>query len=153
MTTWLKLICCAALSIICMSAASLYAQAIGRTPCFAVHVRLNGKEVAGPQSITFKTKQIEKTTTAVAGCFTVPPSVLNEKIVDVLFSVPKNKVYLSTIPTAFLAGPWDIELEDKRFGSEVVLPKHARTRDVCAVVFHVGEPETVRTLTKCRTAF
>jgi hypothetical protein len=59
---------------------------------------------------------------------------------------------LSTIHTGFLAGSRDIELEDKHFGKDVVLPKHARTRDACAVVFHVGEPETVSTPTTCRTS-
>jgi TonB-like protein len=33
----------------------------------------------------------------------------------------------------------------------VVLPRHARTREACAVVFHVGEPETALSQTGCRT--
>ena len=81
----------------------------------------------------------------------MPPAVLNEKTVDVIFTMPRNKVYLSTIQTGLLTGPWDVELEDKRFGRDVTLPKHARTKEVCAVIFHVGEPETIRTLTGCRT--
>lgn len=142
-----KVICFVAL-MLCMSAAKLHAQ----SSCFTVHVRLNGKPVAVPQVITFKTKEMERAVSAEAGCFKVPPAVLNEKAVDVLFTVPRNKVYLSAIHTGFLAGPWDVELEDKRFGKDVVLPKHARTKEVCAVVFHVGEPETASTLTGCRTA-
>jgi hypothetical protein len=142
MTTYLKLLCSAAL-LLCMSAAKLHAQVTGESSCFAVRVRLNGKPVAGPHVITFKTEQMEQETIAEAGCFKVPPTVLKEKTVDVLFTVPGNKIHLSTIRTGFLAGPWDIELEDKRFGKGVVLTKHARTRDACAVVFHVGEPDAV----------
>ena len=139
--------------LLCMSATKLHGQAAGESRCFAVHVRLNGKPVVGPQVLTFKTKEIEKSSSVEGGCFKVPAAVLREKAVDVLFTVPGNKVYLSTILTGFFTGPWDIDLADRRFGSDVVLPKHARTKEVCAVVFHVGEPETARTLTKCRTTF
>jgi hypothetical protein len=143
---------CVAL-LLCASAANLHAQAEGKkggASCFAVHVRLNGKVVDGPQTVTFKTKENEATARLEGGCFRVPPAVLNDKDVDVLFTVPRNKVYLSMIPTRFLAGSWDIDLEDERFGTDVVLPKHARTKETCVVVFRVGEPETVRALTGCR---
>src|SRR6185437_11658084 len=55
--------------------------------------------------------------------------------------VPGNKVYLCAISTGFLAGLWEVQLEDKRFGRDVLLPKHARTKEACAVHFHIGEPE------------
>jgi hypothetical protein len=152
MTSWHKLTCFVIL-MLCVSTAKLYAQTKGESPCFTIHVSLNGKPIAEPRSITFKTKEWEKTASVEAGCFKVPPAVLAEKDVDVLFTVPRNRVYLSTIPSGFLVGPWDVQLEDKRFGSDVALPKHARTKEVCAVVFHVGEPETTRTLTGCRTKF
>ena len=103
--------------------------------------------------MTFKTKEHEWGASLDGGCFKVPTEVLTEKNVDVLFTVPGNKVYISTIPIGFLAGPWDIDLADKRFSREVVLPKHIRTRDACAVVFHVGEPETAYAMAPCRTRF
>lgn len=83
----------------------------------------------------------------------VPTSLLREKTVDVLFTVQGNKVYLSTILKGFLAGPWDVDLADWRFGRNILMPKHARTKETCAVTFHIGEPETTRTLTRCRTTF
>ena len=83
----------------------------------------------------------------------MPPAVLDLKTVDVLFKVPGNRLYLSTIKTGFLAGPWDVDLGDKTFGKDVMLPKHTRIRRACAVVFHVGEPEITQTLTGCRTTF
>ena len=153
MTSWQKSLWSAAF-LLCTNAANLYAQAQSESPCFAIHVRLNGKPVVGPQALTFKTKEMEKkSVSAEGGCFKVPPAVLHEKAVDVLFTVPGNKVYLSSILSGFFAGEWDIDLADRRFPRDVVLPKHARTREACAVVFHVGEPETARTLTGCRTAF
>src|SRR3954467_6236211 len=111
--------------VVCASS-MLHAQAKGKNSCFTIHVSLNGKPLAGPRVLTFKTKTWEQSAAVEAGCFGVPGAVLNEKTIDVLFTVPGNKVYLSTIPTGFLAGPWDVELQDKRFGKEVVLAKHTR---------------------------
>ncbi len=149
-----KSMICGVALLLCTSAANLHGQATsgnGETSCFAIHVRLNGKLVDGPQTVTFKTKTTEKAVSLEGGCFRVPPDVLNEKSVDVLFQVARNKIYLSSILAGFFAGPWDIDLEDKRFGRDVVLPKNARTREVCAVIFHVGEPETSLMKTGCRT--
>ena len=135
-----------------MAVAKLSAQ--GATPqeshCFSIHVRLNGKPVDGPKAITLKTKQSESTASLEGGCFSVPLDLLKEKALDVSLQVPGNKVYLSAIATGFFAGPWDIDLADKRFGREVSLPQHARTKEACAVVFHVGEPETAVVQTGCR---
>jgi hypothetical protein len=142
-----------AVFLLCVNAASLNAQAPVENPCFRVHVRLNGKPVVEPQTIIFKTKEMEKSVAAGAGCFKVPSAVFQEAAVDVLFTVPGNRVYLSTIPPGFFAGSWEVDLADRRFGRNVVLPKHARTRNACLVIFHVGEPEMTRTLTRCRTKF
>jgi hypothetical protein len=139
--------------LLCISAARLYGEVPEESRCFTIHVRLNGKPIAGPKMLTFKTREVEKSASAEGACFKVPPALLHEKDVDVLFIVPGNKVYLSTIPTAFLAGSWDIDLADRRFGRDVVLPRHTRTKEACAVIFHVGEPETARTLSGCRTTF
>ena len=156
MTLCPKSMTCSVVLLFCVSAVSLRAQAMNRhreDTCFAIHVRLNGKVVDGPETMTFKTKEHEWGASLDGGCFKVPTEVLTEKNVDVLFTVPGNKVYISTIPIGFLAGPWDIDLADKRFSREVVLPKHIRTRDACAVVFHVGEPETAYAMAPCRTRF
>jgi hypothetical protein len=119
--------------------------------CFTIHVRLNGKPVDGPQVISLRTKQNESTASLEGGCFTVPPALLVEKSLDVIFTVPGNKIYLTAIATGFFAGPWDIDLEDKKVGRFAGLPKHARASQGCAVVFHVGEPETGLLQTSCRT--
>jgi hypothetical protein len=140
--------------LFCLSAANLHAQAvrpIGQIPCFAVHVRLNGKLVDDPQIITFRNKENETAVALKGGCFNVPAALLKEKTVDVFFAVSGNKVYLSSIPSGFLMGPWDVDLADNRFGREVVLPKHVRARDACAVTFHVGEPERMFAMALCRT--
>jgi hypothetical protein len=121
------------------------------TPCFSIHVRVDGKPVEGPQSIILKTNDAERLAISEAGCLRVPVDLLSQQAVDVIFTVPGNKVHLSAIAPRFFAGPWDVELEDKRFGSEVVLPQRARGNEICAVVFHVGEPETAVTQTSCRT--
>jgi hypothetical protein len=148
-----SMICCAALAI-CSSAANLHAQARsgnGDESCFAIQVRLNGKPVAGPKTVTFKTKENGKEASLEGGCFRVPPAFLKEKTVDVVFQVARNRVYLSNIAPGFFAGPWDIELEDRRFGRDVVLPKHTRAKEACTVIFHVGEPESAMTQAPCRT--
>lgn len=51
--------------------------------CFAIHVRLNGKLVDGPQVITLKTKRNERAASLGAGCFKVPSALLREKTLDV----------------------------------------------------------------------
>lgn len=154
MTSWRKSVVCSVALLLCASAMNLHAQAASGndgSPCFVIHVRLNGKALTGPQVITFKTKEHEEAVSLEGGCFKVPSVLQGEKALDVFFTLPKNKVYLSSIRTGFFAGPWDVDLADKRFGKEVVLPKHVRTRDACAVVFHVGEPETAYAMAPCRT--
>jgi hypothetical protein len=119
--------------------------------CLSIHVRLNGKPVDGPQVITLRTKQNQSTASLEGGCFRVPPDLLSAKALDVLFAVPGSKVHLSAIAGGFFAGPRDIDLDDKKFDRDISLPKHARAREACAVVFHVGEPETAILQTRCRT--
>jgi hypothetical protein len=114
-------------------------------------VRLNGNSIDGPKAITVRTPQNENTVAINGNCFTVPPALLAEKKIDVIFVIPRNRVYLAAINSGFFAGPWDVELEDKKFERGVVLPKHARIKEVCAVVFHVGDPETALSQTGCRT--
>jgi hypothetical protein len=148
-------------SILCSFWALLFCMAVGawsaqsataqESKCFSIHVRLNGKPVDGPQVVTLKTKQHESTASLEEGCFKVPPALLTENALDISFAVPGNRVHLSGIATGFFAGPWDIDLADKKFGSEVSLPKHAHAREACAVVFHVGEPERQIVQTGCRT--
>jgi hypothetical protein len=118
--------------------------------CFAIRVRLNGKAIDSPQIIALKTKNGESMASLEGNCFNVPPAVLKEEVVDVSFTIPKNIVYLSTISTDFLAGPWDVDLQDKRFPQDIVIPKNARVSEMCAVVFHVGEPERGIVQTGCR---
>ncbi len=119
--------------------------------CFAIHVRLNGGVVDGPETVTLRTAENESATSLEAGCFKVPPAVFDEKRVDVVFTVPGNRVYLPAVSTGFLVGPWDVELEDRRFGKEVVLPKHTQIKEACVVIFHVGDPETAVVVSRCRT--
>jgi hypothetical protein len=121
--------------------------------CFSIHMRLNGKPVDGPQVITLKTKQNESTASLQGGCFRVPPALFTEKALDVFFTVPGNKIYLVAISPSFFTSPWDIDLADKKFDRDVSLPKHARIREACAVVFHGGEPENALSQTGCRTPF
>jgi hypothetical protein len=140
--------------LLCANAAKLSAQNTPpqKTGCFATHVRLNGKPVEGPRTITLKSKLNESTVTLDGGCFMLPLTLLTEKEVDVFFPVTGNKIWLSGIVPGFFAGPWDIDLEDKRFGKTIVLPKHTRISEACLVVFHAGEPETVILQTECRTS-
>lgn len=120
--------------------------------CLSIQVRLNGELLKGPQAITLRSKQGENTVIVEEGCFKVPPALLAEKALDVVFTVPRNKIHLSAIPIGFFADPWEVDLEDKKFdSSDVVLPKHARVKESCAVLFHVGEPETVISESRCRT--
>lgn len=154
MSTFRLLVCCSFWGLLLgIDAAKLSAQnATAQEPkCFSLHVRLNGRPIESPQTITLKSKQNESRASLEKGCFSVPPDMLREKALDVSFEVPGSKVDLSTIATGFFAGPWDIDLQDKKFGKEVSLPKHARAKNACAVVFHVGEPERAVVQTGCRT--
>ena len=139
-----------------LGAADLPAQeAIGNRdhPCFTIHVNVDGKPVNGPQIVTFKTKEYEMPASLEGGCFRVPLPVLNEKTVDIFFTVPKNKVYLSAIRTGFFAGPWDVDLEDKPSTGNRVPAKQTRSKEACRVIFHVGEPEIEMVQTPCRTPY
>jgi hypothetical protein len=121
------------------------------SPCFRLRVHLNGKPIDGPRVVTLKAEHTEATLSLQDGCFVLPPALLKEKTLDLVFTLPYNRIHLSDISAGFFAYSWDIELADKRFDSDVVLPKHARTKEACVVVFHAGEPETQMTQTSCRT--
>lgn len=155
MSTLRRSILCSFALLLCFNAAKLPAQ--GATPqqpqCFSIHVRLNGKPIEGPQAITLRTKESESTVALDGGCFTVPPALFAENGVDVVFTVPGNKISLLAISPGFFTSPWDIDLADKKFDRDVSLPKHARIREACAVVFHGGEPENALSQTGCRTPF
>jgi len=121
-----------------------------KNDCFIIHVRLNGKPVDPPRVVNLKSSFGERSVPLDGGCFKVPSVMLAEKALDISFTVPGNALRLSAIPTGFFMGPWDISLEDKTFGRAASLPKHARAREACNVVFHVGEPETALLVTACR---
>jgi hypothetical protein len=78
--------------------------------------------------------------------------MLAHETLDVLFTVPGNRIHLLNISTSFFDALWDIDLADMKFGKGVTLPRHARVRDTCAVVFHSGEPEVAMSQTGCRIA-
>jgi len=118
--------------------------------CFRVRVSLNGNVLDGPDVITLRTKQNESLVSLEGGCFRVPPALLAENALDVVFSVPGNKIYLTAIATGFFTDSWDIDLEDKKFTRKSGLPRHAHSREACQVVFHGGEPERGQLQTPCR---
>src|SRR5206468_8135501 len=93
---------CALTLLIFASPANLHAQAVAansQNSCFAIRVRLNGKLIDGPQTITFKTKEHETSVALEGGCFSVPSTLLKGKTIDVFFTLPGNRVYLSSILT------------------------------------------------------
>lgn len=137
-------------SAVMFSAQTTTAQ---ESKCFNIHIRLNAKPIEGPRVLTLGAKGKESTASLEEGCFKVPPALLTSKALDVSFTIPGNKIHLSGIAAGFFAGSWDINLADKKFGSEVSLPKHARVKEACAVVFHVGEPEVALVQTGCRKSF
>lgn len=142
--------------LLAASSTGMYAQGSdnkGGVSCFSIHVRLNGKAIKDPLKVTFKTNNAETSTEQVGGCFSVPPDVLSEQAVDVYFTTTGNNVHLSAIATGNFAGPWDVELEDTRFSSDMALPKDARVKNACGVVFHVGKSEKAITQPSCRTQY
>ena len=152
MTTFRRSIFCGLAAVFLYNAAMLSAQSTPQDhKCFSIRMRLNGEPLAGPQAVILRTRENETTALLEEGCFRIPPDLLREKALDVAFEVPGSKIQLFAIATGFFAGPWDIDLEDKKFGREVSLPKHARAKQACFVVFHVGEPESEIVQTGCRT--
>jgi hypothetical protein len=122
-----------------------------RLPCVTVHVRLSGKSIDAPDVITVRTKDKDTTVSSKDGCLTVPSELLAGKAVDVFFTVPGSRIYLTKISPSFLDAPWDVDLEDKKFGAKSRLPKHARVKEACEVLFHGGEPEIELLQTGCRS--
>lgn len=145
-------LCFACVMTLCLWAgvSLLSAQAANADHCLVIHVRLNDKALDSPQIITIRTKVSEKVLPVKAGCFPIPTDAFKDAQVDVTFELAGNRIQLSAIPTGFFNGPWDVALEDHRFGKDVILPKGARVRETCAVVFHVGDPDTLMAQTPCR---
>src|SRR5271170_532116 len=108
MITRRSILCSLWALLLCMAVGAWSAQSATaqESKCFSIHVRLNRKPVDGPQVITLKTKQNESTASREGVCFKVPPALLTEKALDVSFTVPGNRVYLSAVATGFFAGPW-----------------------------------------------
>jgi hypothetical protein len=120
--------------------------------CFKIRVSLNGNLMDGPAVITLRTKQNESKVPLERGCFRVPPELQSEETLDVLFTLPGNKVHLGPIAKGFFTDSWDVDLEDKKFNKKNSgLPKHRRSGEMCGVIFHGGEPETGIFQTPCRT--
>ena len=139
--------------LFCIDAVVLSAQSTtSQDPnCFNIHVHLNDKLLEDPKVVILRTRENESTVSLEGGCFKVPSAFLKEKELDVLFTVPWSKVHLSAIPIGFFSFSWDVDLQDKKFGREVPLPKHACARETCTVIFHGGEPERQLSQTPCRT--
>lgn len=154
MSTSRRSMLCTVAMLLCFSAATLSAQSatLPASQCFSIHVSLNGKPLDGPQEITLKTKQGEIKASLEQDCFKVPPALLAEKTLDISFTIPGNQIDILIISTGFFTGSWDVELEDKKFGNAVALPKHFRAKKGCVVVFHMGdEPERGLSVMPCRT--
>ena len=148
--TQLLMMCTLALSG-CIVPATLSAEGpTAKAPhCFVINVRLNGQSIDGPQVVTLKTRKTENTVSLEQKCFQVPEAIVTSELVEVSFTLPGNKIHMSDIPTDFLSGSWDVELADKKFARDVILPKHANASEVCAVVFN----EQAQSLSQlqCRT--
>ena len=81
--------------------------------------------------------------------------MLEDKAIDITFTLPMNKIRLSAIRTGFFSVPWDIDLQDKWSGGRMPgerfgIPKHARAKETCLVTFHGGDPEIAMAQTGCR---
>ncbi len=154
MSTSRSLILCSLALLLCAHTGKSLAQSTApqEPKCFSIRVRLNGKPLDGPRVVTLKTKENESTVPLKQGCFKVPSNLLTETTLGVSFTLPGNKIYIPSVATAFFAGVWDVELEDKKFGNAIALPKHFRARQGCVVVFHTGdEPERGLSVMPCRS--
>jgi len=147
---FVRLIGCFCLAVLFTT---LSAQAAtGTDPgCLAINVRLNGQAIAGPQSVTLKTSKVENTVQLDQKCFKVPDAVMQSELIEVSFTVPGSKIHMSDVPVDFLSGMWDVDLADKKFGKEVVVPKHANVGEVCALVVHNGNSDQGFAQPQCRT--
>jgi hypothetical protein len=119
--------------------------------CFAISVRLNGQPIDGPQSVTLKTRKAESNVALDNKCFSLPSAMAESELIDVSFTLPGNQIHMSDVPTDFLHGSWDVDLADKKFGKDVIVPKHASASEVCAVVFLGEVPPQSLAQAQCRT--
>jgi hypothetical protein len=140
------------LSTVIMATCEMAAQSPRGIDCFGIKVRLNGKEIGNPHIILLKIGSDRAELHAEGGCFKVPPKFLGSNSVDVTFEVLGNRVYLSSVSASFLKGPWEVDLADRKFKPGTIIPRGAKIKEVCAVVFHVGTPEREMAMHPCRTA-
>jgi hypothetical protein len=144
--------CALALSL-CVHPTKLSAQ--GAAPkgsrCFAINVHLNGQAIAGPKTVTLKTTKAEDTVSLDQTCFQLPSDMLKSELIEISFTLPGSQIHMADIPTDFFSGQWDVQLADKKFGSDVSVPKHANVSGICAVVFHGGDSEQSLSQPQCRT--
>lgn len=148
-----EIVLCGFLLLLCMLPTGLTAQAAAAAGprCFAIGVHLNGQAIEGPHSVTLKTSKAQETVSLSEKCFKLPIAMLASELIEVSFVVPGSNIHISDIPTDFFNGMWDVQLADKKFASDVNIPKHVNVAGTCAVVFHGGETEQSLSQPQCRT--
>ena len=138
------------LGVLC-SGLGAQAASAGDLHCFAINVRLNGQPIEGPQSVTFKTRNVENTVALDQKCFKVPDAVLASELIEVSFTVPGSKIHMTDVPPDFLNGMWDLDLADKKFSKDVAVPKHANVGEVCALMVQSEGSSQGLAQPQCRT--
>ena len=76
-----------------------------------------------------------RSTVSLDDRFEGPQRHAASELMEISFTLPGNKIHMSDIPTDFFNGSWDVELADKKFGSDVTVPKHANVSAICVVTF------------------
>jgi hypothetical protein len=118
--------------------------------CFEINMTNDGKEVEGPNLVTFLDKTSKQEVNIREGKFCVPESMTQGLYLDVMFVAGKERFYLQSIPIERFILSWDIEIGKnhikKRFSSE----KHVNPKKNCVVIFHSGEPEVGALFFPCR---
>lgn len=143
---------CALVLSLCVHPTKMSAQgAAPKGRCFAINVHLNGQAVDGPKVVTLKTTKAEDTVSLDKTCFQLPSDMLKSELIEISFTLPGSQIHMADVPTDFFSGQWDVQLADKKFGSDVSVPKNANVSGICAVVFHGGDSEQSLSQPQCRT--
>jgi hypothetical protein len=140
--------------LVWFGAFSFHSNAQATTPhnekCFDVRVKLNGRILDGPSHITLLGKEARIEIERSQGCFHVPSDLLKQETLDLTFIIGKDELYMTGIQTFRLETLLDVEIEDKKFYHESLIPKGAQTKQVCYVVYKEGEPEIASIFSRCR---
>jgi len=116
--------------------------------CFVLHLQRRGRVIKTPGSVVLLAKNEKMTVMRNGEAFCVPEQLSREPLLDLSFTVERDRVYLTRISMERFQTSWDIDVGTRAL-TQKGKPGPRWKRDACRVTYHQGEPETGEIVSPC----